>query len=319
MGIGQTLDDILIHGEEVMRGRDLSHPGVMRVKLQQTQERQRAVVAAIRSALPPDDRVAQELWLLEASDIIDECVQYYTHFSRHVAIVDEAYLPMLLHAEGTVLFEGAQGVLLDREFGFIPHTTPSKTTFDNALTLLEESCYRGELTKLGILRAYATRHGAGPLVTEDAALGAVLPEAHNAYTPWQDAFRIGHFDLVAARYALEAVGGVDAIALTNIDRVADLTELKLCWAYDLPEHAEKFFDVRAGSAFRMHCITSPDSAHQAELTRLLRTAKPLYEGRSPPRSHAEVLRFAGDLEERLGCRIGLLSLGPRAKDKVALS
>ena len=51
------------------------------------------------------------------------------------------------------------------------------------------------------------RHGAGPLVTEDPALD--LPDPHNPANPWQGAFRFGHFDAVAHRYALEVCGGVD--------------------------------------------------------------------------------------------------------------
>ena len=57
--------------------------------------------------------------------------------------------------------------------------------------LLDEAGYTGDLTRIGITRAYATRHGAGPLVTEDAALTHALPDASNSFGAWQRGFRVG--------------------------------------------------------------------------------------------------------------------------------
>ena len=66
------------------------------------------------------------------------------------------------------MFEGAQGVLLDEWHGFHPYTTWSTTTFANAETLLAEAGMAGAAQRLGVLRTTTTRHGPGPLVTEDA-------------------------------------------------------------------------------------------------------------------------------------------------------
>src|SRR5262249_12518219 len=152
------------------------------------------------------------------ADRIDRLADSYEHLLREIAALDDGTeLGRLLRDQQTpILFEGAQGVLLDAERGFFPHVTPSRTTVENALGLIAESGAAGSPRRLGVLRAYATRHGPGPFVTHDAELQARLPEVHNVENPWQGPMRVGWFDAVAARYAMAATGGVDAIALTNL-------------------------------------------------------------------------------------------------------
>jgi adenylosuccinate synthase len=103
-------------------------------------------------------------------------------------------------------------VLLDEWRGWHPYTTWSTTTFDN----VTELCGPKGFLRLGVVRSYTTRHGAGPFVTE-APLD--LPEPHNGVGEWQGAFRVGHFDAVAHRYAVEVAGGIDALAVTHLDSV----------------------------------------------------------------------------------------------------
>ena len=115
-----------------------------------------------------------------------------------------------------MVFEGAQGVLLDEKHGTAPHNTWTNTTFENADTLLDKAgCL--QRFRIGCLRSYATRHGAGPLPTEDANLRTLLPEPHNADNGFQGAFRVGSFDWEAAAKAVRIVGGVDAIAPSHLD------------------------------------------------------------------------------------------------------
>ena len=72
--------------------------------------------------------------------------------------------------------------------------------------MLNEAGYTGDRTRIGITRAYATRHGAGPLPTEDANLTRILPDASNSFGAWQRGFRVGWLDLVLLKYALEVTG-----------------------------------------------------------------------------------------------------------------
>lgn len=148
----------------------------------------------------------------------------FREFVETVNVVSDEEFNTLIRANDTV-FEGAQGVLLDQLYGFFPHCTRSKCTFENAETLLREAGFEGQTTRVGLLRGYGTRHGAGPLMTEDTNLR--IAPCHNQTNPWQGNFRSGWFDAVAARYALSAVGGVDLLAITNLDRMCGLPNIKV--------------------------------------------------------------------------------------------
>lgn len=116
---------------------------------------------------------------------------------------------------GDLVFEGAQGVLLDQVHGEAPHRTWSTCTTANADRLLEE--YLGQVVRLGVTRTYMTRHGAGPLRTEDPKL-APEPGEHNATHEWQGRFRLGYPDFVQLRKAVKACGNLDGLVLTHCDR-----------------------------------------------------------------------------------------------------
>ncbi|HEX5541533.1 MAG TPA: adenylosuccinate synthetase [Micromonospora sp.] len=274
MGVGEAMSYALAHPDEAPRVADCRTPELLRRRL-----------AALR------DRLAAELGPLDAPPI-DDCVTTFTAFAECVSIVDESHLADLLQA-GTCVFEGAQGVLLDEWHGFHPYTTWSTTTFANAEQLLAETGMPGEATRLGVLRIVTTRHGPGPLVTEDPTLPFTDP--HNPSNPWQGPFRFGHFDAVAHRYALEVAGGVDGLALTHLDLAGE--RLQICRAYDW---ADRLVPGPPG-----------DLDRQAQLTsRLLRT-RPVY-GPAPA-------DWAAAVQEELGAPVLLTSHGPTAEHKASLA
>lgn len=192
LGVGETVAYDLAHPGEAPRVGDVRDP----VRLRQ-------LLLAVRDRLTgPGD--------LPGPDV-DAVLSVFAAFRDAVRIVDGTHLDDALR-RGRCVFEGAQGVLLDEWFGWHPHTTWSTTTFANARQLLGTA----PAERLGVVRTYTTRHGAGPLVTEDPLLDA-LPEVHNTTGRWQGAFRRGHFDAVAHRYAIEVCGGVDSLAVTHLD------------------------------------------------------------------------------------------------------
>ena len=128
-----------------------------------------------------------------------------------------------------MIFEGAQGVLLDQNHGFHPHTTWSDCTPSGALELLEGiDC---PIRRLAVTRAYSVRHGPGPFPTHLPAMDRDLDEPHNDDRGWQGAFRRGALDLVALRYGLAAAGGADGLAISFLDRVGD--SFAVCDGYEL--------------------------------------------------------------------------------------
>lgn len=219
----------------------------------------------------------------------------------------------VLLKEGTVIFEGAQGVLLDERHGFHPHTTWSTTTCENVGSLLAEHSHEGKVECMGVLRAYSTRHGAGPMVSHDAEMTAALPERHNRVDGWQGDFRCGPFDLVATRYALEVAGKIDGLAITCLDRVAHLAAVEVCDAYQYTgpagrEELEPFFVFEDDRLVEIRPNWPRDLDRQGRLTEHLRHCRP----ERKTVAQADYLNF---LERELEMPIVATSRGPRASDK----
>ncbi|WP_433381674.1 adenylosuccinate synthetase [Actinoplanes sp. CA-142083] len=260
MGVGETMAYALAH-TEAPRVADVLSPARLRRRL-----------TALADFYGP-------------GFVVDDVVDAFVAFGQTVRIVDESYTGRLLN-EGPCVFEGAQGVLLDEWRGWHPHTTWSTTTFDNALSLCPS------LRRLGVVRTYTTRHGAGPFVTEDATLR--LPEPHNGTGEWQGAFRAGHFDAVAHRYAVEVAGGVDGLAVTHLDVPPRCPELRVCTSYE-------------GGWSRIVPGKFRDLDHQAALTERLFRARP-----------GELFRpddWPSAIGELLDAPVVLESYGPAAADK----
>ncbi|MFG1649001.1 adenylosuccinate synthetase [Micromonospora sp. NPDC049275] len=270
LGVGEAVAYGLAHPDDAPRVADCRSPGLLRRRL-----------TALR------DRLTAELGPLDAPPV-EDCLPAFTGFAGRVVIVDESWLAGALRA-GTCVFEGAQGVLLDEWHGFHPYTTWSTTTFANADRLLAEAGLTGDLTRLGVLRIVTTRHGAGPLVTEDPALP--LADPHNPTNPWQGRFRFGHFDAVAHRYALAAAGGVDGLALTHLDLAGP--DLRICRRYDTTD--------------RLTPGPPGDLDRQAALTARLLRSRPVYD--EPPTDWAEAIGT------ELDTQVALTSHGPTADDK----
>ena len=255
------------------------------------------------------------------TDWRDVAIEAYEAFASGVQIVDERWLHKALK-ESDVIFEGAQGVLLDQDWGFHPHTTWSECTFVNAQHLLAGADV-DHVQRLGVLRVYHTRHGAGPFPTESAEFEPFSADDHNRHTPWQHGLRSGAFDLVLARYAMEVVGGCDGLVFTHLDKLDKVKDTPICVAYDQPlkqqiellarhpTHTKPFGTVMERLPLGNHPPAIPDLQYQEELGRLLAASKPLY-GRV--RTNGS-LRHALQLGEALNTPVMLVSTGQTEKDK----
>ncbi|MFC0548352.1 adenylosuccinate synthetase [Kutzneria chonburiensis] len=194
---------------------------------------------------------------------ITELVGLYREFAAAVQIVGPDALASFA-TQGQLVFEGAQGVLLDEWRGLHPHTTWSTVEPRHARAMITALGDRPYV--LGVTRTYLTRHGAGPFPTEDPALA--LPEPHNTFGEYQGTFRVGHFDPILLRYAIEACGGIDGLSVTHFDQH---TGVQSATAY-LTEN---------GVIDAIHCGPWQDLAHQQHLTQLLTTARPVLEDFTP--------------------------------------
>ncbi|NTW98199.1 MAG: adenylosuccinate synthetase, partial [Oscillochloris sp.] len=286
--------------ELALRAGDLADQNLLYRKLAALRGLNLAKLAALRPALPEGGQAAAELELLTDPEWADWLLAAYAEFSAVAQVVPGEQLHAILRRPGAVVFEGAQGVLLDEWRGFHPHTTWSTTTLANADALLAEAGYAGRLSRIGITRAYATRHGAGPMPSEDAALSAALPDARNGAHPWQQGFRAGWLDLVLLRYAAEVVGRLDGLAVTCLDRLAELPDLQICRAYQRgPLRVERIIPAP----------NAQDLAYQEQITTALAGCRPVLERMGDPE---HLLRT---LEVDLHVPVIITSKGPTAKDK----
>ena len=213
LGIGETRR-YEIAGMDVPRVQDCLSADALRYKLDDLRVAICSDVGHLVPSLP--GAAANDLWhRLTAGADIDELVEIYTTLPNVCEIA-----PLNLMAYNEVIFEGHQGVLLDEFRGFYPYNTWTDCTADNAFRLLERLPCESEV--LGVTRAYSTRHGAGPFVTESDQVN--FDEPHNVHGPWQGQWRQGWTDLVTLRYAMLCLGQwrMDSVAVTHLDRIADL-------------------------------------------------------------------------------------------------
>ena len=130
-----------------------------------------------------------------------------------------------------ILFEGAQGTFLDIDFGTYPFVTSSNTTAGGSCTGSGIPPHRMDRV-MGVMKAYTTRVGEGPLPTEAAEIGDMLHGMGREFGATTGrARRCGWFDAVATRYA-RIVNGIDELAITNLDGLDTLKEIKICVAYE---------------------------------------------------------------------------------------
>ena len=160
-------------------------------------------------------------------------INFYKDFAERLdgMIVDTAEILQNAITDGkTVLAEGAQGSLLDVDFGSFPFVTSSTTTAGNIFSGL--GIAPGDFESIGVVKAYSTRVGAGPFPTElNNATGEKLREvgAEFGATTGRPR-RTGWCDLVATRFAAK-LNGTNAINLTKLDVLNDFDEIQICTKY----------------------------------------------------------------------------------------
>jgi adenylosuccinate synthase len=203
-GIGEAREDQLTNRYVIYAG-DLKNRSVFEEKMEELRIYKKCSSAymAIKHGDVSTDGIALDL------------IEHGFDYSKYPQI--ETVGPDFLNkwnAKKPVIFEGAQGVLLDETYGFAPHTTWTDTTFYNAEKLVRQTEYPVKVKKYGITRTYSTRHGYGPFPTEDPTWN--LPEKYNKIGSWQGGWRVGPLDLVLLRYAINKAEP-DALIVTHID------------------------------------------------------------------------------------------------------
>ncbi len=233
---------------------------------------------------------------------LDEIYNQYCQYGERLAPYIRETTIMLeeaLNREELVLLEGAQGALLDPDFGTYPYTTSSSP-------LAGGGCLGAGLGPtrinriLAVFKAYCTRVGAGPMPTEleDETGDLIRERAHEYGTTTGRPRRCGWFDAIAARFSTR-INGFTGAAITRLDVLDTLSRLKICVGYKLDGQTIDYF---------------PSSVTALEKCR------PVYEelpGWQAPISHirqyeqlpVEARQYVTRLEEVIACPVNLISVG----------
>ena len=205
-----------------------------------------------------------------------------------------------------ILFEGAQGVMLDIDHGTYPFVTSSNTISPTALSGVGQNIKALNFV-LGITKAYTTRVGEGPFPTEqENEIGEELgKKGHEFGTNTGRKRRCGWIDAVMVRHAIE-VGGIDGIALTKLDVLDGFETIKICTSYELNGKRIDHLPIASEDQFKVVPIYE-DVNGWSDST---------YGARSWNDLPAEAIKYVKRLEELIGCSVSLLSTSPEREDTI---
>ncbi len=293
-GIGPAYEDKV--GRRVIRVADLADPETLAARIDRLLAHHDPLRAGLGAT--PIDRAALEAKLAE---IAPKLLQYAQPVWK--------VLGDMRRAGKRILFEGAQGSLLDIDFGTYPYVTSSTTMSGMASTGtgLGPSAIG---FVLGIVKAYITRVGEGPFPTElTDAVGQRLGErGHEFGTVTGRKRRCGWFDAVLVRQTC-AISGVNGIALTKLDVLDGFDRLKICTGYEIDGVAYDYLPTAA--------------ALQARVVPIYEEMEGWHESTQGARSWADLpaaaIKYVRRIEELIQCPVAMLSTSPEREDTILVT
>ena len=290
-GIGPAYEDKV--GRRAIRFADLFNKKVLKEKIRNVLDYHNIMLAGLNSKL------------LTEKEINDEINSYKKEILKYVDRTSK----ILRDAKSLgkkILFEGAQGVLLDVDHGTYPYVTSSNTLPSAASSgtgmPIKEIGYI-----LGIVKAYTTRVGSGPFPSElSNAIGQKLGQIGNEFgTVTGRQRRCGWFDSVITRHSIE-VAGIDGIALTKLDVLDGFKEIKICIGYKLDSKRINYFPLSESDQ---------------------RSIKPIYEihkgwmectqgAKSWSDLPALAIKYVKRIDELLKTQVSILSTSPKREDTI---
>jgi adenylosuccinate synthase len=219
------------------------------------------------------------------------------------------YLHKAMEAKKEILFEGAQGTFLDIDHGTYPFVTSSNTTSGGACTGSGIAPNRID-SVIGVVKAYTTRVGEGPLPTEEDAIGDMLHGMGREFGATTGrARRCGWFDAVATRYAT-MVNGVDQLAITNLDGLDNVPEILICTGYRIDNKGPVLDTPPTDAGELARCrpvyITMPGWLTPTDSIRKYKDLP------------AKARRYAETLAKLSGAKLFIVSVGPGRAQTIQL-
>ena len=295
-GIGPAYEDKA--GRRGIRVSDALSPELLKLRIERNLEEANRIIVLFGNQPLRADEILEEI-----TPLIERLRPFVTETSHYFAEAKKSNKKILL--------EGAQATLLDVDHGTYPYVTSSNPTAGGAS--VGAGIPPHHITGvLGIVRTYATRVGEGPFPTEmldaEEDMANLIRERGNEYgSVTRRPRRCGWFDAVATRYAAE-LNGFDSLALTKLDVLDALEEIKICIGYEI--------DGRRVDTF-------PAVSHD------LRKIKPVYETLEGWKSDTvgttifdelpgPAQKYVRFLSGQIGVEIGLISTGPERDQTIIL-
>lgn len=293
-GIGPAYEDKV--ARTGIRVGDLLDPDRFRKRLQDVLEEKNSYLKHI---------------LHEQELLLEQIFNDYMQYAKVLApmICDTSLLLNLCIKERkNILFEGAQGTLLDIDHGTYPFVTSSNTVSANAA--LGSGVGVNVLNRIiGVTKAYTTRVGNGPFPTEDTGeIGKLLRKKGNEYGATTGRpRRCGWIDLVALKKAVN-INGLDSIAITKLDVLNDFDTIKVCTAYRFKGEKIDFVPLNAEDLSLCEPIYREFSGWKKNLSKIRDSIELPVEAK-------DYLKF---IEEFLETKIVIVSVGPERDENIVL-
>lgn len=314
-GVGEAFRAAQQHPHLIIRAADLKSN--LRPKMAEIRDQQMSLFDELR--FPTDEAdvelVREELALLNDPEFFEYVVERFTEVGKLVNVVDPDYMRREVFND-TAIVESSHGVLTDSEVGFAPHTSAIRTLPVFTNDMLRNEGFTGEITTIGVHRAYTIRHGAGPMpTTDDAMINDLLPGSHKEENRYQGKIRVGALDFVLLRYAVDVCGcAVDGIALSWFDQIAKNGVWNICDEYQ--QYDSRYF-YSAHRIKKFEGDPAERSGYQHRLTTALFASKPTVTSLCVPNSVEEQYRMCDEqFHEKLGIPVRLVSFGPTEADKL---
>jgi len=252
-GIGPAYAD-KVGRSYALRISDLGQLDRLKGKLQTVVEHKNKIFAALYNAEPTG-----------ADEIFEKCRRYADRLLPFATDTTE-FLHKSIADGRPILFEGAQGALLDLDHGTFPFVTSSNSS---SLGMPAGSGVPARMIDkfIGVAKAYTTRVGGGPFLTEqDNEIGQYIRDKGNEYgTTTGRPRRCGWFDTVAVSYAVK-IGSIDEIALMHLDTLSGLKEVKICRAYKISGKETTFFPANATRLVNAQCVYESIPGWEQDIT-----------------------------------------------------
>ena len=293
-GIGPAYEDKV--GRRAIRVMDLASPETLDVKIERALVHHNALRRGLGRA-----EIAPATLREELISVADRLLPFSADVSTEL---DEA-----VHAGRRILFEGAQGTLLDIDHGTYPFVTSSNVVAGQAAA--GSGLGPGALDYvLGITKAYTTRVGEGPFPTElTDETGQRLGERGREFgTVTGRKRRCGWFDAALVRHAVR-VNGIAGIALTKLDVLDGFEELKVCTGYELD--GGRIDSLPAGQGQQARAVPVYET--------LEGWSEPTVGARSWADLPAAAVKYVRRVEELIGAPVALLSTSPERDDTILVA